>query len=294
MFDALIREAASQFGLGDKSSALVQSLISYIFREQPGALNGLIDQFKKAGLGDTVSSWIGGTAKPREITSDKVESVFGADVIGRIASAAGLAKSVALPAVSYLLPKIIGLLTRDGIPTGIPASVSHYLAAPVPRRVEEPNPMRWLWWLLLPLALLLLWRWCAPAPVPVPTPTPTPTPIPTAVPTPVPTPVAALPASVFFATNEQTLDAEDGSVIAAVVAYLKANPSVKVDITGYADKTGSQETNEQIAKDRAKSVREALEAAGIGEDRINMKPPVFITGSGNDTVARRVDVTTAT
>lgn len=73
MFDALIREAASQFGLGNKSATLVQSLIGYIFREHPGALNGLIDQFRKAGLGDTISSWIGGTAKPREIASDKVE-----------------------------------------------------------------------------------------------------------------------------------------------------------------------------------------------------------------------------
>ena len=37
-------------------------------------------------------------------------------------------------------------------------------------------------------------------------------------------------------------------------------------------------------------MREALKAAGIAEERINMKKPEVITGSGSETEARRVEV----
>jgi uncharacterized protein YidB (DUF937 family) len=295
MFDELIREVASRYGLGaDQAASILRSLLNYIFKEHPGALTGLVDQFKKAGLGDVAASWVGGAA-PREIAPERLETVVGADVASRLASSVNLGKSVLLPVLSFLLPKVIGLLTRDGIPAGIPAGVANYLAAPAHHRAEpEPNPLRWLWWLLIPILALLFWRWCAAQPAPVPEPTPLPVaPIATPAPTPVPTPtpvVEALPATVFFALAEKTLDAEDDATIAAVVEWLKANPAAKVDVTGYADKTGAKETNVEIAKERAKSVRAALEAAGVGKDRINMKPPAFITGSVNDAEARRVEI----
>jgi cytochrome c oxidase subunit 2 len=40
-------------------------------------------------------------------------------------------------------------------------------------------------------------------------------------------------------------------------------------------------------------VREALKAAGVPEERINMKKPEAITGSGSSDEARRVEVSLA-
>ncbi len=289
MFEGLIREVASRFGLGDKADILLRSVVGHIFKEQPGGLGGFIDLFKKAGQGDVVSSWLGG-GPPREMSADRLESVLGGDTLGRLASAAGLSKSSIMAPLAYLLPKLIGLLTRDGVPTGVPAAVSSYLTPPVRKAVPESSS-NWLWWLLLPVLALLLWRWCAPRGVVAPSPTPLPVATPTAPTTTRPAVVASLPARVYFETDEKSLGPQAESVVAGVAAYLRDSPGVAVDITGYADKTGSLEANLEVAKERAKAVRDGLRAARVGEERMTLKPPVSITGTGTDAEARRVEIT---
>ena len=63
-----------------------------------------------------------------------------------------------------------------------------------------------------------------------------------------------------------------------------------MEVTGYADKRGSVERNRRIAEERAKAVRDALVAAGVEQDRIVMKAPATVTGSGTDADARRVEI----
>ena len=75
-----------------------------------------------------------------------------------------------------------------------------------------------------------------------------------------------------------------------MVDAARANPDKKIDISGYTDATGDPVKNEDLAKERAKAVREALKTAGVPEERINMKKPEAITGSGTETEARRVEV----
>lgn len=99
----------------------------------------------------------------------------------------------------------------------------------------------------------------------------------------------ALPAKVYFASGKTEIAADGLAAIAAAADALKAGAG-KVDITGYADKSGNAAQNAEIAKERAKAVRAALEKAGIARDRINMKPPVEITGGPDDREARRVEV----
>jgi uncharacterized protein YidB (DUF937 family) len=166
VFDALIREAGARYGLGEKAAPLLRGLLGYIFQETPGGLAGFVGLFQKAGLGDVASSWIGGVS-PKEISPERVESVLGASTLERLAAAVGLGRSVVLPAAAYLLPRVVNVLTRDGIPSGIPAAVAGYLASPGHPVRPEParlRPMRWLAWLLLPILALLAWRWCAQAP----------------------------------------------------------------------------------------------------------------------------------
>jgi cytochrome c oxidase subunit II len=101
---------------------------------------------------------------------------------------------------------------------------------------------------------------------------------------------AALPAKLYFATGKKDLPTDAKVSIDAALAFLKGKSDAKVDITGYTDKTGDQVANLELAKERAKAVRDALEAAGVKRDRINMKPPAEVTGGGDNKEARRVEI----
>jgi len=98
---------------------------------------------------------------------------------------------------------------------------------------------------------------------------------------------------VFFEVGSSALPADATAAVNAAAEFLKGKADAKLDLTGYTDKSGDVEKNLELAKERAKAVREALKAAGVSEDRINMKPPVSITGSGDNAEARRVELNPA-
>jgi cytochrome c oxidase subunit II len=104
---------------------------------------------------------------------------------------------------------------------------------------------------------------------------------------------AGLPAKLYFAIGKQEIDGDAKKVLDDVVALLKGEAASKVALTGYTDKTGNLEKNLELAKERAKAVREALKAAGIAEDRIEMKKPESVTGAADNKEARRVEINPA-
>ncbi|MDO8418634.1 MAG: sodium/proton-translocating pyrophosphatase, partial [Rubrivivax sp.] len=61
-------------------------------------------------------------------------------------------------------------------------------------------------------------------------------------------------------------------------------------VSGYTDASGDPARNEELAKQRAFAVRDALQAAGVTEDKIELKKPEQLTGSGDAAQARRVEV----
>jgi cytochrome c oxidase subunit II len=103
---------------------------------------------------------------------------------------------------------------------------------------------------------------------------------------------AGMPAKIFFAKGKAELPSDAEKAIATAVEYLKASASAKVNITAYTDKSGSLETNLELAKQRAVAVRAALQSAGGVPERINMKPPESVT-AGADANARRVEINPA-
>jgi len=109
--------------------------------------------------------------------------------------------------------------------------------------------------------------------------------------TPAAAPVAAVPAAkLYFAVGVAEVPADAGQILEAVVAYAKANPAAKLAISGFHDPSGSQAANEEVAKNRAKAVRDALKNVGIAEERIELRKPEVTTGSGDPAEARRVEV----
>jgi K(+)-stimulated pyrophosphate-energized sodium pump len=98
------------------------------------------------------------------------------------------------------------------------------------------------------------------------------------------------PAKLYFASGKIDTPSEAAKVMEPVIAFLKANPDAKAAISGFHDSTGSVTVNEELAKNRAKVVRELLKGAGIAESRAELKKPEVVTGGGDNAEARRVEV----
>ena len=119
MFDPIVNEAASRFGLPTTSvSAVAQGLLSLLTNERSGGPEGFLDLFRRAGLGDVITSWFGGK-EGRPITPSHLESALGTGTIDTLAASSGLTRTVVSAAAAFMLPKLIGWLTPNGMfPSG--------------------------------------------------------------------------------------------------------------------------------------------------------------------------------
>lgn len=154
--------------------------------------------------------------------------------------------------------------------------------------------MRWLPWLIGAAALLLIWNLMSGRSGTTEAPEPT-----AAVTTSAPNagaPASAavevsLPAKVSFDVGSAVIGADGGRTIEAVGEMIRRD-ELEVSLTGYTDQTGDAAVNEALAKERATAVRDALKAAGVAEERMEMRPPMFIErgSAGGDAAARRVEI----
>lgn len=92
----------------------------------------------------------------------------------------------------------------------------------------------------------------------------------------------------YFASGKSDLAA--GANAALVDVIKGAQDGRKLVISGYHDATGSTAQNAELAKLRAFSVRDALKAAGVADDKIELKKPEVLLVTGSDAEARRVEV----
>ncbi|MGE0311092.1 MAG: sodium-translocating pyrophosphatase [Lautropia sp.] len=80
--------------------------------------------------------------------------------------------------------------------------------------------------------------------------------------------------------------------LSSLIAHAKAWPDVKLAVSGYHDRSGDPATNAELAKQRAKAVRDIISGAGIAEERIVLRKPQVTVGDVDAREARRVDVFT--
>ena len=203
------------------------------------------------------------------------------------------------------LSSLVSLLTgqKNAIAAAMPSGLNldRYLAAPAAAMHQAVEPAkssmwRWLLPLLLVLGALLLLSRCMKKDEPVVESVPTPTPQVEVAPAPAPAAIEAAPvdspkAELFFETGLTALPANTGAALASVVSYLAANPMAIAVVSGFHDPTGDVAVNEELAKNRAIAVRDALVTAGVAEGRIELEKPVMTTGDGSLAAARRVEVT---
>ena len=172
LFDALIDDLASRYGLGANAGPLVREVLNYV-TGSPGGLGGFLDKLKAAGFDSEVESWLG-HADASPVSTQLLDRIVGSTALGGMASRLGLGTSLLSTAVGYALPKLIGLLTPGGtVPAFLSSEVRNFLSAPaaqritpashvveqvVPRHIEvihdQPHMTRWLWPLLGALAVL--------------------------------------------------------------------------------------------------------------------------------------------
>lgn len=131
MFDFIIREVASRFGLGDKAGLLVQMLLAYITNKDTGGLAGFMSKLSSSGLGDISKSWLGGGANALPVSASQIESLLGEQggLLNNVTSKLSLGGSTAASALGFLLPLVIGKLTPAGtVPSSLSADVMGFIA----------------------------------------------------------------------------------------------------------------------------------------------------------------------
>jgi outer membrane protein OmpA-like peptidoglycan-associated protein len=71
--------------------------------------------------------------------------------------------------------------------------------------------------------------------------------------------------NITFEFNSSTqLTSSSKAQVDNLIAILKANPGVKIEVGGFADKRGSEDANLNISKERAKTIGTMLERGGVG------------------------------
>lgn len=77
--------------------------------------------------------------------------------------------------------------------------------------------------------------------------------------------------NIFFATAKFELEEQSKAELDKLVAFLKSNPKVKIEISGHTDNVGNRESNILLSENRAKSVSAYLLLQGIPAVRLTYK-----------------------
>lgn len=77
--------------------------------------------------------------------------------------------------------------------------------------------------------------------------------------------------NIFFETDSYKIKEESFSELDKLVAFLRLNTTIKVEIGGHTDNIGTKKHNEELSENRAKSVKEYLVSKGISEKKISYK-----------------------
>ena len=96
--------------------------------------------------------------------------------------------------------------------------------------------------------------------------------------------------NLYFASGSAVLGSDAGVVISAIRDVAAADTKRNLLVSGFHDATGDPAKNAELAKERAKAVREALVAAGVDRARIVMRKPEVLVGDTDNAQARRVEV----
>lgn len=111
LLDSFENEALGKV-LGGSSNPMAASLLQMI-QNQPGGLQGLMQNFHENGLGSVATSWVS-SGQNLPISADQIHQVLGSDQVKALAAKCGISPDVAGGAIAQLLPGIVDKLTPNG------------------------------------------------------------------------------------------------------------------------------------------------------------------------------------
>jgi cytochrome c oxidase subunit 2 len=103
-------------------------------------------------------------------------------------------------------------------------------------------------------------------------------------------PSGSLVRRVYFDTGSAAVGEDGQAAIANAARTLSAGLAARIALSGFVDATGSADVNAELAKQRAFAVRDALVAAGVPADAIELRKPQQVTAAGAADEARRVEI----
>jgi outer membrane protein OmpA-like peptidoglycan-associated protein/uncharacterized protein YidB (DUF937 family) len=124
MFTNIVKLSKEKFGLGEKSEAFVQNIVSQIIDKNSGGVANFISLLYKNGLGNEVKEWVSKDADELSpLKSKDVARVFGGTngLIERISTKLELDKNIVNGVIGFALPKVISVMSPNGI---IPSFIS--------------------------------------------------------------------------------------------------------------------------------------------------------------------------
>src|SRR5437773_10165344 len=94
-----------------EANPIITALSSFLM--QSGGVQGLMNKFTQAGLGNVFSAWVG--SGPRQpVTGDQIQQILGSEWINGLAAKLGVVPAQASQLVAEHLPKIVDHLTPAG------------------------------------------------------------------------------------------------------------------------------------------------------------------------------------
>lgn len=111
LFDSVVSAVSHQIEQQGGLAQVVSGLLAN--NGELGGLNGLVEKFNQAGLGDVVNSWIGQGAN-QAISADQLTGVLGNDFLTQAAGKLGLDATQLSSQLSQFLPGVVDQLTPQG------------------------------------------------------------------------------------------------------------------------------------------------------------------------------------
>lgn len=111
LFDALAKQALGGF-FGTSQSQMLADLL-----QQSGGLDGLMNRFQEAGLGEVFASWVS-NGENLPVQPGQLQQALGLEGLQDLARKLGFDLPTLLPLLSQFLPQVIDRLTPNGAVEG--------------------------------------------------------------------------------------------------------------------------------------------------------------------------------
>jgi uncharacterized protein YidB (DUF937 family) len=87
--------------------------VALLLLQQNGGLEGVLNRFRRGGLGQQADSWVG-TGQNINISTNELQQIFGSSTLRDLASQLGMPEEQANSTMVQVLPELINQLTPQG------------------------------------------------------------------------------------------------------------------------------------------------------------------------------------